>query len=425
MKAISAVIAVILILMITVALSAAAYLFFSKTMSAGTEAGTQQTETFLKKGQANFEIDELTISEIYVRNTGQIPLTKFKLYVDRNDVAFTVDKDPLEVSQVATITPSAVLKVGNIIKVTTAEGIIIEKTLIAPDTAKKLGPAFGGGYSGSGVGGDYPITGPLEPPVCGDGEVSSGEDCENDIGVVCTPEYGIDKTCTYCDTDCKWKTITTSTYCGDGIINGPEQCEGDNLDGATCQSIGFGGGTLSCSPSTCLFDNSSCYPLGTMFATSTKYYGNAVGGITGADAKCQARATAASLPGTWIALISSSASNIKDRLPDIIYTRMDGILIAENKADLFDGYLNGPLLDPYPINIDESGAILPITEYAWTGSDIHGIATSNTCSNWVGSGYGTRGMANAIDNLWIYTVGTGSYNNCATNTFHLYCVRIA
>jgi hypothetical protein len=47
--------------------------------------------------------------------------------------------------------------------------------------------------------------------------------------------------------------------CGDGVIDFPESCEGDNLNGATCASIDehFSGGDLACND-TCGFDRSGC-----------------------------------------------------------------------------------------------------------------------------------------------------------------------
>ena len=44
--------------------------------------------------------------------------------------------------------------------------------------------------------------------------------------------------------------------CGDGVIESPEQCEGSNLNGQTCQTLGYGSGTLSCS--SCSFVTSGC-----------------------------------------------------------------------------------------------------------------------------------------------------------------------
>jgi hypothetical protein len=46
--------------------------------------------------------------------------------------------------------------------------------------------------------------------------------------------------------------------CGDGVIDSTEDCDIDTLDGETCVSLGFAGGTLSCSAG-CLFDLSGCY----------------------------------------------------------------------------------------------------------------------------------------------------------------------
>lgn len=48
--------------------------------------------------------------------------------------------------------------------------------------------------------------------------------------------------------------------CGDGVINGIEQCDGINLDSQTCSSQGYvSGGSLSCTLS-CTFNTNSCIP---------------------------------------------------------------------------------------------------------------------------------------------------------------------
>lgn len=46
-------------------------------------------------------------------------------------------------------------------------------------------------------------------------------------------------------------------FCGDGVRNLLEQCDGADLDGETCESAGGGTGTLGCS-SACVFDYSAC-----------------------------------------------------------------------------------------------------------------------------------------------------------------------
>jgi hypothetical protein len=47
--------------------------------------------------------------------------------------------------------------------------------------------------------------------------------------------------------------------CGNGVIESHEECESNRLGGATCTSLGYLGGELSCSPRTCLYDETDCY----------------------------------------------------------------------------------------------------------------------------------------------------------------------
>jgi len=45
--------------------------------------------------------------------------------------------------------------------------------------------------------------------------------------------------------------------CGDGVILGSEECDGSNLNGKTCQSLGYVSGALACKAD-CTFDKSAC-----------------------------------------------------------------------------------------------------------------------------------------------------------------------
>ncbi len=45
--------------------------------------------------------------------------------------------------------------------------------------------------------------------------------------------------------------------CGDGVVAGDEQCDGANVQGASCTSLGFVSGTLSCT-SACTFNTIAC-----------------------------------------------------------------------------------------------------------------------------------------------------------------------
>ncbi|GEM_PF-5978305 len=52
------------------------------------------------------------------------------------------------------------------------------------------------------------------------------------------------------------------SMCGNGIVETGETCDGTNLNGQTCQSRGFSGGTLSCAPNCLSYNTSACYTCG-------------------------------------------------------------------------------------------------------------------------------------------------------------------
>lgn len=51
---------------------------------------------------------------------------------------------------------------------------------------------------------------------------------------------------------------TGADGCGDGNIDPGEQCDGANLQGFDCGSLGLGEGNLACDPVMCTFDTSMC-----------------------------------------------------------------------------------------------------------------------------------------------------------------------
>ncbi|HEX8923641.1 MAG TPA: hypothetical protein VF828_02825 [Patescibacteria group bacterium] len=59
-----------------------------------------------------------------------------------------------------------------------------------------------------------------------------------------------------------------ASVCGDGVVEGSEDCEGSNLNNQTCRSIGYASGTLVCDVA-CSFDTSNCIPLPTSTPTLT------------------------------------------------------------------------------------------------------------------------------------------------------------
>ena len=72
---------------------------------------------------------------------------------------------------------------------------------------------------------------------CGDGQINGNEQCDvgNQNGIVCSPLYG--GSCSYCSSQCE-NTIVQGDYCGDKIIQlSYEQCDdGNAINGDGCNS---------------------------------------------------------------------------------------------------------------------------------------------------------------------------------------------
>jgi hypothetical protein len=97
---------------------------------------------------------------------------------------------------------------------------------------------------------------------CGDGRVTGGEKCDgSDMHAhTCETEgfYTSTGNGLACTSDCKLDTSACSGSCGDGIKNGPELCDGNDLGGATCFQVGFyASAGLKCKAD-CTFDVSTC-----------------------------------------------------------------------------------------------------------------------------------------------------------------------
>ena len=113
-------------------------------------------------------------------------------------------------------------------------------------------------------------------PTCGNNLAESPEVCDGtDLnGQTCVSQgfagggtLACNGTCTGFDTS----GCIGGPVCGNGVVETGEACDGGNLNGATCQSLGFSGGTLACSGS-CTFDTSGCTSGGC--TTQTLYTNN-------------------------------------------------------------------------------------------------------------------------------------------------------
>jgi hypothetical protein len=123
-----------------------------------------------------------------------------------------------------------------------------------------------------------------------------------------------------------------------------------------------------------------------VFVSSVGYGGNELGGLSGADAKCQALATAAKLQGTFKAWLSDSKTDAASRITtrNQPYILVDGTLVASDWKELTSGFLLTP------IDKIETGAPLPtpfgtdLGVDVWTNTNIDGTKarTDPVCGDW-------------------------------------------
>lgn len=96
---------------------------------------------------------------------------------------------------------------------------------------------------------------------CGNGIIDDGEDCDGtNLGGANCVSLGFDSGTLACDGSCLFDVSACESieeFCGDGIINGAEECDGADLGGATCEAQGFDGGSMACDAN-CILDSSGC-----------------------------------------------------------------------------------------------------------------------------------------------------------------------
>jgi hypothetical protein len=165
------------------------------------------------------------------------------------------------------------------------------------------------------------------------------------------------------------------------------------------------GGSDPCTPSPCLGKRA--------FVTSV-YYDGILGGVSGANAECQLRATAANLCGAWIAWIAFANDNPNNNLPNTPaeYCLVDGTPIG-TKIDLLAGSLLTPIV------LQEDGGTVPAPLSVWTGA-IGGMSSNVNCMGWTSDvPNGVAGQATAQNSAW----ENAGVLPCA-QTARLYCFEL-
>ncbi len=185
---------------------------------------------------------------------------------------------------------------------------------------------------------------------------------------------------------------------------GPQQKDDDDTVArcaGRCGSIISGGDTLDCGP---------C--ANRVFVTSTRYKGD-LGGLLGADAKCQERANTAGLAGTYRAWLSSATEAAKDRFDGARgWHRVDGKPVADTISDFI---AHGPR---YPLNVDEFGDVKKFVVH--TGTFPSGMATLSNCSGYTSNtGMSTIGIGATIHSRY-----TEALTLSCEGSASLYCLGI-
>lgn len=314
----------------------------------------------------------------------------------------------------------------------------------ATPTTSGVGTGGTGGEPGSGEAGTGATTG---FSGCGDGVVDADEECDDSL------EGNGDHN--FCTAEC------TINVCGDGkLLVGWEICdEGDansdeygSLCGTQCEpGARCGDGKLQASFETCdlgpdnggemgdeqgILCDASCRALRLRAFVSEAAFDGALGGLFGADLKCQAAAKAAGLaqPERFHAFLSSGDVDAKDRFAEVAATRpyvlVTGKKIAESFAALVAA---GPLAEG--ISVTEHGTALYLEPVA-TNTAPGGLKFSpdQHCQGWTSAEpayVGRTGLSGvAVDSpdfavwqaeqLW---VGAKSWV-CSKSILHLYCLEM-
>jgi len=153
-----------------------------------------------------------------------------------------------------------------------------------------------------------------------------------------------------------------------------------------------------------------------MFTTSTVQAPGTLGSTAAADTLCRERAAAAGLPGTFIAFVSDSTSDLRARLGTARgWVRPDGAPVA----DTLDSLLATIIF--YPPTLDEFTLPIPLqTTSVATATEMGGQFSGLGCTDWTSTTASTTyGIAYAGD---LQLVTTGSTGRTCDTPMHLYCV---
>jgi hypothetical protein len=155
-----------------------------------------------------------------------------------------------------------------------------------------------------------------------------------------------------------------------------------------------------------------------IFVTTQSGFPGNFGSLNIADNECHKSATAAKLPGTYKAWLSTSTVSADSRVShsSLPYVLVDGTKVANDYA----GLLAPPLA--HAIDHTETGVVVANNDIpeVWTGTFQSGLGAPDTCGDWVAANAsGTVGLATATSALWT----SNTSKSCAVTVARLYCLQ--
>jgi hypothetical protein len=205
--------------------------------------------------------------------------------------------------------------------------------------------------------------------------------------------------------------MTSGSMTSGGMTSGGMTSGGMTSGGMTSGGMTSGGMTMDASVGTDAARPDAGGADGgitmSFFVTSTGsgVNGGNLGGLAGADAKCQMLAAGKGFGGkTWKAYLSIQGTNAKDRIGLGPWYNQKGTLIAANLNALHANNFEIPVANV----LDESGAAVPLNQHdVLTGSKDDGTSEGSNCNGWVSSadGQGHVGHTDAA------AAGSGTWND--------------
>jgi len=245
---------------------------------------------------------------------------------------------------------------------------------------------------------------------CGDGHVQAvlGEACDDGDANVDIPGYD------QCSTGC-----ALGAHCGDGVIQ-PEA-------GEECEPS-MNPGEMSNCPAMCQ------HAPRLVFLTSETFTGN-LGGLAGADQRCNELAAASLLEGSFRAWLLVDGQTLAARFPEFSgvptawnFMSMGNELLAKNFEQLVSQGPAGPLA------YTEQGEAFT-ESYVWTNITAAGLTAGGDCGQWTGeagvalvghSGFvpdeGPKALAWHQQRHWTDWNG---YQQFCYKSYPIYCIQVS